>query len=379
MDRDPLPNLPARALIVGLLAVSAPGGSPVADEPVVCGGTYTVASGDTLSAIAARAYGDGGLASAIYSANQAMLRDANTVRIGDQLLVPCLEGRWPQTVQGGVDDQSAASTIDQLLEPTGTTAPAKAPLRPGSGKGALRIVSGAGLTSFAGNPLNEGGLVADLMRRAIATADDDHEVIVSFVNDWDTHLEDLLPGGDVDVSVPWVRPDCDRPESLSGTTRQLCENFTFSRPLVEVTVAYFERAKDLAGSAASGERLVGRRVCIPWGTVQLDLEIGSRGALPQTAPTAEACFVRLKAGGVDLVAMPQRQAEAVIRRMGFRDSIAEIGDLRTVRALYAVALRGSPAGESAIELIDRGLGELMMSGDWFNIVATHQRQDAAFW
>ena len=366
------------ALVAGILAIANPG-SPAANEPITCGTTYRVASGDMLTAIAARAYGDAELASAIFAANTEILRDENSLLIGDQLFVPCLDRNWPQSLQAAVGSESTDPIVSRLSEPTGSISPAIAPAPRQIKAPALRAVTASNYPPFAGEALTGGGLVTDLVRRAINAADDDRELIIGFVSDGKTHLEDLLPSDAFEISFPWIKPDCDSPKDLTTTMHHRCKAFVFSRPIVELAVAYFRRADDLSGPAMPGETLAGKRVCQFSGAGFLDLENSFPKALLENELTAEACFNLLRARKIDILALPQHQAETAIRRMGIAGSVAEIDHLRTVQTLHAIALRGSPAGEAAIALIDRGLESLMMSGDWFDIVVMHQRRGAARW
>ena len=161
--------------------------------------------------------------------------------------------------------------------------------------------------------------------------------------------------------------------------RQRCERFVFSRPIVELAIAYYGRADNHPAPATEGEAFAGKRVCHASGAGFLDLGNTSPSAVSENAPTGEACFILLMAGKVDIVALPLQQAEAVVRRMGIAGTVAEIDRLRSVYTLHAIALRNRPVGETAIALIDRGLESLMMSGDWFDVVVMHQKRGSAHW
>jgi nucleoid-associated protein YgaU len=54
----------------------------------VTGGTYTVQSGDTLSKIAKRYYGDAGEYNKIFQANTDKLSDPDQIKVGQQLTLP---------------------------------------------------------------------------------------------------------------------------------------------------------------------------------------------------------------------------------------------------------------------------------------------------
>ena len=197
MDHYPFPAKFAWALVTGFLALANPG-NPAADQPVACGTTYIVASGDTLTALAARAYGNAQLASAIFAANAEILHNPNVLSIGVRLLVPCLDPNLPHTLQSAVGNESSDTIAGQLSQPTGSIAPAIAPSPPKINAPALRALTVGDFPPFAGEALTEGGLIPDLVRRAIGAADDDREVIVGFVDDRKAHLENMLPGGAFD-------------------------------------------------------------------------------------------------------------------------------------------------------------------------------------
>jgi len=63
-----------------------PGASAAADNPYTQ--TYVVQSGDTLSKIAQKFYGDAGLYPKIFQANKDVLSDPNKISPGQKLRIP---------------------------------------------------------------------------------------------------------------------------------------------------------------------------------------------------------------------------------------------------------------------------------------------------
>jgi nucleoid-associated protein YgaU len=63
-----------------------PAPSPAADNPYTQ--TYVVQSGDTLSKIAQRYYGDASLYTKIFEANRDVLKDPNKISPGQKLRIP---------------------------------------------------------------------------------------------------------------------------------------------------------------------------------------------------------------------------------------------------------------------------------------------------
>jgi polar amino acid transport system substrate-binding protein len=241
----------------------------------------------------------------------------------------------------------------------------------------LRLLADGGFSPFADEAEDAGGLVTDLLRRAITAGDAERAVSVSFVADRSAHLAALLPSGAFDVSFPWVKPDCGQPETLGADALRRCETLSFSRPLVEVTVAFYGRIGDPLVMAANAEALAGKRICRPEAAMIPDLALGPVSALSQTAATAEDCFARLRNGEADVVSLLKDRADAAIGRLGYGEGVIEIPALRSTRSLHAVAMKGSLAGEAALAEIDRGIERIMLSGGWFETVAAHRSQDAA--
>ena len=60
----------------------------VADFSVQSGLTYDVVSGDTLSGIAERFYGDSNAYQKIFDANKDQLRDPDKIKVGQKLRLP---------------------------------------------------------------------------------------------------------------------------------------------------------------------------------------------------------------------------------------------------------------------------------------------------
>jgi LysM repeat protein len=79
------------ALMLGIGIAVVPTDA-TARSPIACGTIYTVARGDTLFKIAERAFGNGWLYKQIFEVNSNVLPNSASVEIGNELLVPCLDG-----------------------------------------------------------------------------------------------------------------------------------------------------------------------------------------------------------------------------------------------------------------------------------------------
>lgn len=411
---------------IGSLAITA-----VADAkaPIACGTIYTISPGDTLFKVADRAYADGWLYKRIYQANRDFLPDEASVEIGDQLLIPCLDGTGPQNrreaVAGGLiadpaqpgmapgrteasqepadlydsagdTAREAAYSVDggpspSLAEAASLAVPASfRPDEPGiagnaAGRGAaamgsprdarIRMISAGDSAPYAGDTLPDGGMITELLSRALRSADAPEGFGVTFVANGRAHVEDLLADGAFDVGFPWYKPDCARPDRLSAEEQAACRDFEFSAPMVEVRFGYYVRRDSPLALVEAHDGLRGMRLCLPQGQFVSDPHheglIGPQVAL-EAGATAQDCFRKLAEGVVDAVQMVKPDAAGTLRAMGLADAVAEIEAIEIKRTLHAVVARSNPRGQAQLALINRGLRDLMESGAWFEIVASHQ-------
>jgi LysM repeat protein len=90
-------------LAIGMLAASP---AEANDSVIACGAIHAVEPGDTLFKIARRAYGDGKQYEKIFDANSKLLPNSASLEIGDQLLIPCLDGTGPTMRQEALAPQT---------------------------------------------------------------------------------------------------------------------------------------------------------------------------------------------------------------------------------------------------------------------------------
>ncbi len=240
-----------------------------ARQPIACGTTYTVARGDTLFKIAERAFGNGWLYKQIFKANRDVLPNSASVEIGNELLIPCLDGagqaaqavredavaqepQEPPAEPGKPEATPVAATMEParttpglLIQATNLIAMIASPMQSiagpayptatlasiaSDGLGAtelaisepprdiprIRLLTGSGFASFADENLPQGGMITDLVSRALKAVAPGQKSRVTFVNDRAAHLNYLLPDGTFDVSFPWFKPDCSKSERLNA-------------------------------------------------------------------------------------------------------------------------------------------------------------------
>ena len=77
------------------------------------------------------------------------------------------------------------------------------------------------------------------------------------------------------------------------------------------------------------------------------------------------------------MALAKSEAVVLLQKHGQADAVTEIAGLETARSLHALVPKKSQNGQTVLELINRGLAQVMVSGEWFTVVASHQGQKLA--
>ena len=406
------------ALILGIVVAISPTDA-TALPTIACGTTYTIERGDTLFKVADRAFGDGKLYKQIFEVNRDILPNSASVEIGDEILVPCLDSNGQVVREDTVaqemlagSGQPEAAPAAARIEPTQPTAGllrqaaqlvalARMPMQSIAGPvnptlslepvgiertevtepsasnpllvtPRIRLLTGSGFAPFADERLPRGGMITDLVSQAMEAGAPELQSRVTFVNDWAAHLNYLLPDGSFDVSYPWYKPDCLRYERLDAEMQRRCDGFNFSNPIFEVRVGFYARTDDTLTGITTLAALSEKRLCRPNGQFTFDLDqngLVEPYVTVETQYTAEQCFVRLVEGQVDVVTLVKLGIDEQLLKLGIADAVTEIGSLESVETLHALVSKKSRDGQAHLDLLNRGLAEIMASGKWFEVVA----------
>jgi hypothetical protein len=413
----------ALMLAIGLVFVPA---DATARSPIACGTAYTVTRGDTLFKIADRAFGNGKLYKQIFEANRNVLPNSASVEIGNEILIPCLDSTGQVVREDAVaqellaepgipgateavsiePDQAPSSLFRQAAQIVAmATMPMQSitgPVNPTASSASItnsevydtesaisepqlivpriRLLTGSGIAPYADENLPQGGMITDLVSRALNAAAPGQQSRAAFVNDWAAHLNYLLPDDAFDVSFPWYKPDCAKADRLNAEMQKRCAEFEFSNPIFEVRIGFYTQAGSALAEARTLAALSGKRLCRPNGHFSFDLQqIGlvEPDVSIETRYTAQECFVRLVKGQIDVVTLVKSEGDEQLRQLGVTKAIAEIRGLESGQTLHALVSKQNPNGLAQLELINRGLTELMATGKWFEVVAFHQGRQLA--
>ncbi|WP_137112910.1 transporter substrate-binding domain-containing protein [Rhodobacter sp. SY28-1] len=356
----------ARRFLLGSTALLLSGAMAQAQE--ACS-DYTVVAGDNLRYIARAAYGDADLYRLIYEANVAKIGEkADLIEIGVTLTLPC----DPQTETAAVapEAEPAPETVTPVAATTETAAIEAQPAAPAEKP--ITMVTGNGYAPFADETLPGGGMMTQLVEMATFRADPGIAYNISFVNDWQAHIDALLPSGAYDLSFPWVRPNCEG-SMLSPGDQARCTDFAFSAPFFEIVDGFFAKRDSGLLDVISASGFADKRICRPEGYTT-----GVLDAAGLTAPTitlvraedAEDCFRALAAGEVDLVSVDAEVGDAMVAKLGLISTVASNPHLSTIVSLHVIAHKSNPKAVAMIGQLDAGLIEMYQSGEWYDIVST---------
>lgn len=326
--------------------------------------TYTVRPGDNLRRIANKAYGDGDLYRRIYDANISVIGEkADLIGVGASLVIPCAETASETT--GGQPESIVPVSATPETQPT---TPAERP---------IAFVTGNGYAPFADKSLPGGGMMTQLVEMAIFRADPAIPYNLSFVSDWQAHIDALLPSGAYDLSFPWIRPNCEGSSMLSPGDQARCNDFAFSGPFYEIVDAFFATRESGLIDATSYADFEGKRICRPEGYTAGVLDAAGLTASTVTLVRGEnvkECFRALAAGEADLVSVDSEVGDATIAKLGLIASVGQNPHLSTILSLHVIAHKSNPRAVAMLGTLDAGVIEMYESGEWYDIVSTALNQ-----
>ncbi len=294
----------------------------------------------------------------LFNANTNILDSPNRLEVGQVLVIPCADGSLSDT---GVVRQASTAPAPTTSEPN----------RP------LRIVTASGYAPFTDEDLPGGGMITQMVNRSMELGNPDQEFSLMFINDWGSHLETLLPTGAVDMVFPWFRPNCDRVENLSPSSAYRCTDFNHSDPFYEVLVDFYTLNDSPYASATTSEELFGATICRPEAWFTFDLE--AENLMPpntqyRTTVPQNGCWELLMNGEVDIVTYDSLPAEEDAREAGIDDQITAISPLQSTVTTHIFVSKDNQFANDALPIINAGLEELRLSGEWFTIAREGVRE-----
>ncbi len=331
-----------------------------ASEAATCGGVYTVKRGDSLSVISDTLYKNASMWTVIHQANIDKIGPKpNNIRVGMKLRLTCIDG-LPTGLAGGTE--ASTTTAAPITVAPGTAATRKK----------ITLLVADDYKPFMDRSLPNGGMVIDVMQQVMKAANPPEGYSFIWVNDFSAHLEPLLSNALLDVGVPWLKPACS-----SNPNAYRCKNFEFSDPMFEMLILLFTNRNNPIVFNSDAD-IVGKNLCRPKGYYTHDLDKDGRnwvadGKITLTRPNSvKECFELLLDGKVDAVALNEFTGRAMIKEMGVKDQV-KIIDTRplSIEGLHALVHKTHPRAKELIAMINRGLRDIKVSGEYQKIIDSH--------
>lgn len=346
-------------LVAATVAIASLQGAATTASAQVCGESYTVRQGDTLSAIARKALGDSSQWLRVYEwgGNAAVVGpNPNLLNVGDTLALPrCVTSDTPPVYEGGQPTAENSEGFRRTIE----------------------IVTASDYAPFTDEDWHERGMATHIVETAFAEAGLDVDVRVDFINDWGSHLTTLIKHQKYDFGFPWLKPDCTDPSALEPAMRIRCE-YVWSDPIYTVTIALFA-PKGLVNPPESFEELEGRTICRPTGYYTFDLAAnGLRhpDTITLVRPNTPAdCFRLLDDNKVDFVSINRFTGQSTLADTGLDDTIEPLAAPVDSQTLHLVAHRdNAEAAQVWMSKFNEGLHRMEQSGLLEEYVSWHLKQ-----
>ncbi|GGE37319.1 hypothetical protein [Actibacterium pelagium] len=244
----------------------------------------------------------------------------------------------------------------------------------------MTLVTGNDFAPYTDESLPGGGLFTQLVETAIARAAPDMEYRLFVINDWGSHVEDLLPANIFDAGFPWTRPNCEVEVTLSETDKFRCENFVFSDPYYEVVNGYYTLNDSSYSNAFKYTQFDGARICRPasYSLAPLTTAGLTEPTITLSRPEmALDCFRELAAGNVDVVSMGSKAAWEAIEKLELTSEIVENPNLAHIDTLNVMIHKSNPEVTNYMRMLNAGLQIMRDSGEWYHIVSTGLKAQAA--
>jgi polar amino acid transport system substrate-binding protein len=175
----------------------------------------------------------------------------------------------------------------------------------------------------------------------------------------------------MDGTFPWFKPDCTKVEFLSPASANRCTAFNHSAPLYEALVGYYTLNGSAYAGATTYAELQGATLCRPeaWFTFDLEAEQLMPPNVELTQPVEQdGCWQLLLDGEVDVVTLDALPAEEDYRELGLESQVANIDALASKQTMHVFVGKDNTFANEALPIINAGLEELRLSGEWFQIV-----------
>jgi phage tail protein X len=323
--------------------------------------TYTVQQGDTLGSIAQAAYGSYDY-QMIFNANRdALAANPNSLPTGLQLVLPCEDGRL-------TPDQDLSAIITAETEKADAARVENNEYLP-----PLKFVTANDWMPFTDESLTGGGIFVRMAATAMQRGGNDRDYVISYVDDWMSHIDILLPASAFDVSIAWEAPDCTKLDMLGEFSVKMCTEFDFSLPIYETAYAFNTLVDSKYAEAREFSDYAGAKICRPeaWPIGDLEVQGLAEPMVTFVHPkTTLECAEMLLKGEVDLYSIEAETSTANFVELAAADQVSVNPALATFISYHFLTSKSNPRGQEYIAMLNAGITEMRESGEWYDILAT---------
>lgn len=327
--------------------------SAASAQNIPCGTDYTVKPGDFLSKIASRVYGESDAYELIYNSNKDVIGESpELIFPGLVLQIPCGES---ESIKPAAQTNATSTSNDEDTD-----------------KPLYRIVLYNEWAPFLDEESESGGMLTEIVRRALEESAEKPEFKMNFVSDFSFILDPLLLDHAYDMSVGYTKPKCEKFDDLGEESQLRCNVLDWSQPLYEEVIAYHSLEK--MPSLNQHSELFGKRICRPDGYTTADMDsagVKEPAVTLVRPPTPADCISALIDDEADFAALAIDVAQGLMRELDAESLIKLHEPLNHVSTVHVVIAKSHPNADSMIKVVDNGLDKLKNSGEWFDIVRTH--------
>ena len=215
-------------------------------------------------------------------------------------------------------------------------------------------------------------MLVRLATTALNRGGNSREYNVSFVDDWASHTDTLLPLGAFDISIAWYMPDCAKIDLLSDGMKRRCNELDGSLPIYESVVGFFTQPGNQYEGVRAYADYAGARMCRPEGWYTFDLE--EQGLIEPVvtmviSKSVNECFELMQDGEVDVVPLELESVAGATRELGIENQVVQNPDLTNLLQMSFVTHKTNPRGRVYIAMLNRGITEMRESGEWYAIIS----------
>jgi hypothetical protein len=323
--------------------------------------SYTIKDGDTLGSISFAAYGRLEF-QLIFNANAAVIKNPSKLQPGTEIAIPCEDGRRTDTSELAAISADESKTGSDTLDDSGAYRPT------------IKILTGGDWTPFTDENLSGGGFLIRLTSTAMKRAGNNRNFNISWIDDWGSHTDVLLPSGAFDFDIAWYVPDC-AASGLSAESIEFCETYDFSDSLYDAVFGFYAKEGTKWAAATSFDDYKGAHICRPEGYSNHDLDaVGLIEPVVKIAPPppfAIDCLQGVLDGTYDVVSFETQAVEPLLKELGEDGKLLiENSYISSVQAIAAMSMKSNPRGREGLTMLNNGMREMRESGEWYDIVSS---------